>query len=254
MSTPAAAPSSAALLYLFADRVVERDTALSQKFEVPCTDAAVKQATLAAELFAIGFWSLQEQGKLTLSMGKRTLMGMGRQQITASIQPGVDVRPPPQGPQVVLDVAQLQASGGLLNMLGNLAQQVPEPAPLEPGQTPFTLEDSTLHLVEFNGGTAPVRDIIQSWFGSDEPNPSYKVIQRVGRELIELGYSTGTTGGSLMKTPTITIDCGRRASLEGPAIELLERWAGFRDAPDGLGTTLVDRCRAAISSMQESDE
>jgi hypothetical protein len=245
------------MLYLFADMVVEPDTPLSQKFVVPCSNATVKRSSLAGELFAIGFWNLQEQGKVALSMGKRTLMGIGRQQITASLQPGVDVRTPPPGPEMTIDLDQLKQGVGVAEFLQGLAQQVPMQSvarQLQPGETPFTLEDATLHQVELHGGTAPVRDIVKSWFGSDEHDPNGMVIDRVARELGELGFATGMEGGSLVTKPTITVDCGRRAVLEASAGELLERWRSFRDQPDGLGGVLVERCRAAISSMQESNE
>jgi hypothetical protein len=254
MSTPAPAPSAAAMVYLFAHQVVESG-GIAQKFPVPCTDTSVKQAALAGHLFAIGFWSLQNKGKLDLTMGKRTMLGVGRQQITASIPPGVEVRTPPAAPQMVVDLSQLQQAGGLAELVQGLAQHVPAPTggPLEPGETPFTLEDATLHQVQLNEGTAPIRDVVRSWFSAREADPDRTVIDRVARELNELGYATGMDEGSTWSNPRITVDCERRAALEMTATEVLERWRAFIEEPDGLGSTLLERCSAAISSAQSNE-
>ncbi|HVM12668.1 MAG TPA: hypothetical protein VM638_09380 [Actinomycetota bacterium] len=281
-----AQPSAASLLYLFADRSVEPDTLLSAGFAVPCTSSNVKRKDLAAQLFAISFWSLQDQGKVTLDLGGRTLAGIGRRQVTASLVPGTVVRKPPARPSPLAaaaasvqqmgplpDLSQYQHLPGMEGMAEKMQEaaeqlaklgismpgQVPsEPVtPQPPADTgpPFILEDAILWQLQEAGGSAPVRDVIRSWFGRDEHEPWDSVIARVARELLEFGFGdprTPAPGGSPFgaSSAPVSPDCERRAELEGAATELLDRWIAFLGTEDGLGETLLERCGAAISSRR----
>lgn len=248
MSQASPAPSAAALLYLFADRVIEPDTAMSKGFQVPCTQAKVKQALLAADVFAITFWHLAEQAKLDLAMGKRTLLGMGRPQITATLRPGVAI---PQVKTSSVDISQVAADlpQGLGQILENLGPQI---VSAQMGEALSFQDAVTLRLGSFQ--PMPVRDLIRDWFGSDVGDPQRYVLERVPPELTSLGFVTGVTGGGMFSTPQPVVDCAKRAELEPAAVDLLDRWRAFRDDESGLGPTLRDRCKAAISSRQESDD
>jgi hypothetical protein len=250
MASVPPAPSTAALLYLFADRVIEPDTAMSKAFEVPCTQARVKQVWLAADLFAITFWHLAEEGKLDLAMGKRTLLGAGRPQVTATLRPGVPI-PTPQTTQI--DPAQLASMGGLPagveKLLENLAPQIAS------AQIARALSFPELVISRLaSQQPTPVRDVIRDWFGSDVSDPHRYVVDHMAHELGELGLVTGTTGGGMFSTARPVVDCAKRTTYEAAAVDLLERWRAFRDGEQGLGPTLRDRCKAAIGSRTESSD
>ena len=73
---PEAAPSAAAMLYLFADLWAPPDKALTQGHKVPCKEVKVAKNALAAGLFASSFWNLHQNGFITLDVyeHKRMLM------------------------------------------------------------------------------------------------------------------------------------------------------------------------------------
>jgi hypothetical protein len=250
MSKRPPAPSAAALLYLFADRVIEPDTALSKAFEVPCTQARVQQTWLAADVFAITFWHLAEQGKLDLAVGKRTLLGVGRPQITATLRPGVPI---PQPKTTPLDPTQLGAMSGLPSGLGAMLEKLGPQMVSAQAAAAMSLQDAvTMRLGTMQ--PTPVRDLIRDWFGSDVSDPQRYVLDRVPPELTTLGFVVGATAGGMFSTPKPVVDCAKRAELEGTAQEMLDRWRAFRDNEQGLGPTLRDRCKAAIGSRHESDD
>lgn len=245
------APSAAALLYLFADRVIEPDTAMSKAFEVPCTQTKVKQTFLAADLFAITFWHLAEEGKIDLAMGKRTLLGAGKPQITAALRSGVAV-PQPQTTQ--LDPTQLSAMGGQLPAgLAEMLQQLgPQIAAAQTAKAMSFANAVVLRLASQE--PTPVRDVIRGWFGTDVGDPQRYVVDHMSQELADLGLVTGIEQGGVFSSPRPTIDCDKRAGLEGAAQDLLGRWVAFRVDEAGLGPTLRDRCKAAIGSRTESSD
>ena len=64
-------PSVSTLLYLFANRLVPRDTALTMGVEVPCAGVKVQRRPLAEIMFAAAFFSLRQQSLVQLSVGTR---------------------------------------------------------------------------------------------------------------------------------------------------------------------------------------
>ena len=244
------APSAAVLLYLFADRVIEPDTAMSKAFEVPCTQVRVKQTFLAADLFGISFWQLAEEGKIQLTIGKKTLLGMGKPQITATLQPGVSM-PQPQTTQ--LDPTQLAAMGGVPANVGKMLQQLGPQIAMAQTTRATTFQEAIITRLASMQPT-PVRDVIRDWFGSDVGDPQGYVVNHMGHELSELGLLSGVTQGGIFATAKPIIDCAKRSALEEAAGTLLTRWLAFRTDESGLGPTLRDRCKAAIGSRQEGDD
>ncbi|HVE75891.1 MAG TPA: hypothetical protein VND22_03880 [Actinomycetota bacterium] len=62
------------MLYLFADRFIPPDKALTVGIEVPCKNIKVQRKPLTAEMFAVAFHSLREAGVITMELTTKKVL------------------------------------------------------------------------------------------------------------------------------------------------------------------------------------
>ena len=100
---------------------------------------------------------------------------------------------------------------------------------------------------------------VRRWFGSDVSNPSKVVLGLAREELPAHGLARmgdagrGLISGMLRGSEELHFDAEAIRGTWTDFHRMHEAWRGFRDH-DPLGTVLVETCRKAIASREESSE
>jgi hypothetical protein len=89
---PDSEPTVPLIVYLFADRLIPKQSHLSDGTHVPCSGHVVETQALATLLFATGFWGLREAGLLAMEVAD---IGNGHRevrlkQLEESARPGLE--------------------------------------------------------------------------------------------------------------------------------------------------------------------
>lgn len=209
--------SAGTLLYLFADRMVP-EAGRFGGVEAPYYGTKVNAKQLAPLAFAVSIWRLRELGLVTLEKVAKKRLGMFRSE-------QVVVRP----------VGQPDLRSGYEDAV--LRQLHAEPA-----------------------RELTVWDVVFRWFGQDQKAPYHHALHLATAEMVEQGLARrvdaerGAVAGFLMgstRVEPLRDEIGRRwTDFE----QLQSGWDQFRATEPDLAETLLEGCRKAISSRQESSD
>ena len=205
-------PSVSTLLYLFADRIVPRDTAWTTGVEVPCAGVKVQRRPLAALMFAAAFFSLRQQGLVELSLGTRRALFVPNQAVNVTGVAGAE-RPALEG--AVL--AHLTA----------------------------TTEDHVYEIIRrwFRTSAAdPWHSVIEQ--GVQEAAAL--------EYLVSVDAHRGRVGAWLLGETKRTGACDRIAALAGDYEEFAAHWQRFCRSERELCRPLMSECERAIRSRWDS--
>jgi hypothetical protein len=182
--------------------------------EVPWSGVRVSVSDLSAVVFAVSFWSLRESGALHLRLTRRRAFGVFRQH-------GVAVT----------------SGSGTAPRAG--------------------YEDAVLEQVERGAGTA--YDVVRGWFGRDVCHPEGAVLGLAQQEMLRAGFAqevgAGEGPGGLLPARTRVEPLTDRIGAAHPRFDRVHAgWQRFCAEEAALSDALVETCRRAIRSRQESEE
>lgn len=204
--------SPSALMYLFGDRFAPKGNPLTQDVPVPCKEVKVQMKKLATTQFAAAFWSLREQGVVSLE----TFQKKGFLRTSTKVR----VRPLGSAQRPILEGAVLSALSG-------------------------TGED-TAHDVVYRWYES---DRLNPWQMALEVAVEEAVAQGyVERASVGLG---GAVMNMLSYGKNLTPRCDRIVSLEGEANALVSRWESFQTLEAELYAKLFDECGDAVVERLE---
>jgi hypothetical protein len=182
--------------------------------EVPWSGVRVSVSDLSAVVFAVSFWSLRECGALQLRLTRRRSFGLFRQH-------GVAVAPGPEtGPRTGYEDAVLQQVGR---------------------------------------GAGSAYDVVRGWFGRDVCHPEGAVLGLAQQEMLQAGYAQEvgageSTGGVLPGRTRVEPLTDRIGAAHTRFDRVHAGWQRFCDEEAALAGALVETCRRAIRSRQESED
>lgn len=116
-------------------------------------------------------------------------------------------------------------------------------------------EDAVLQEVERGAGTA--YDVVRGWFGRDVWHPEGAVLGLAQQEMVQVGYAQQVDAGDdgLLPGRTRVEPLTERIDAAHPRFERVHAgWQRFCAEEGALAGALVETCRRAIRSRQESEE
>jgi len=203
-------PQPATLLYLFADRVVQKDSILTGGTPVPCKENKVATNPLAFTQFAFAFWNLREQGVISLTVGPKKGLIFKRTPVLAR-----QVRAASSG----------WLEGEILRML----------AAMPP--------DSSVRDIIYNwfgSDSSWPHKIVVGYAAEEAAALGFGTRGEGGVKSAIKGMFTG-------KVDFIP-NCARIATVEPHAIQLFARWQQFLANEAALYQALIAECKSAIDS------
>jgi hypothetical protein len=139
---------------------------------------------------------------------------------------------------------------GLLRQHGVAVTAGPEAAPRA------GYEDAVLQQVERGAGTA--YDVVRGWFGRDVCHPEGAVLGLAQQEMLQVGYAQEVDAGQgagVLPGRTRVEPLTDRIGAASTRFERVHAgWERFCAEEAALAGTLVETCRRAIRSRQESEE
>lgn len=198
----------AALLYVFADELIERDAQGGRGERVPGTEVAVEQDALAAHVVAMTLWGLREFGLVRLRLERTRRFGVVRR-------------------TSVVASASAPLTGGVVEHL--LSRQI------QPGRD-ASVRDA-VHRALGRDSSTPARDVVRLAAGAalDE---GYLHAADVGRSAV---------GALVLGRTDLELAPAAVAAARGEWEAVLRAWRGFHRAEPELATELLRACRTAIT-------
>lgn len=206
-------PSPALLLYLYADRLMPKDKALTQGFEVPCRDTKVQMNPLAEHLLALSFWYLREQGLISLEIVRGKVLFVKTTKVVVR-RTGTGTRP--------------GLEGALLNHVG---------------QDSGTKISDVIYRWYGSDSSNPHWDVVNA--------VTQEAL--AGGYLRTVDVDRGAVGGFLLGKTKLEPVCESIVPLEGAFNDVASRWQNFQTTEAELQKELLDACRDGIKSRRESD-
>ncbi len=204
--------SPSALMYLFGDRFAPKGNPLTQDVPVPCKETKVQMKKLATVQLAAAFWSLREQGVVSLETFQkkgflRTSTKVRVHPLSAAQRPGLE--------------------GAMLSALSGSGED--------------TAHDVVYRWYESDG--------LNPWQIALEVAIEEAVAHGyVERASVGLG---GAVMNMLSYGKNLTPRCERIVSLEGEANALVSKWETFQAVEAELYAKLLDECGDAIAARLE---
>jgi hypothetical protein len=206
-------PQPSTLLYLFADRVVQKDSILTGGTPVPCKEIKVATNSLAVTQFAFAFWSLRDQGVIGLAIGpKKGLIFKKTPVLVRQLRPA--------------------GSGGLEGEILRMLSSMPPDA---------SVRDIIYQW--FGSDSSWPHKIVISWAAGEA------IALGLGTKG-EGGIKSAIKGMFSGKIDFVP-NCSQIAPLEPHANQLFARWQQFQANEAALYQTLIAECKSAIDSRVE---
>jgi hypothetical protein len=117
-------------------------------------------------------------------------------------------------------------------------------------------EDAVLQQVARGAGSA--YDVVRGWFGRDVCHPEGAVLALAQQEMLQVGYAhevgAESSGGVLPGRTRVEPLTDRIGAAHTRFDRVHAGWQRFCDEETALAGALVESCRRAIRSRQESEE
>lgn len=215
MSQPAdQAPSPALLLYLFADKLMPKDKALTQGFEVPCRGVKVQMNPLAEHLLAWSFWNLWERRLISLEIVRGKVLFVKTTKVTA----------------------RRTGTGATSGLEGALLNHVDSDSD--------TKIRDVIYRWYGTDSSNPHWDVVNA---VTQEALSAGCMRSVDTE-------RGAVTGFLLGKTKLEPVCENIAPLEGAFNDAASRWQNFQTTEVELQKELVDACRDGIKSRREASD
>lgn len=231
------------LLYLFADRVIEADRALTAGTEVPCSDAKVRRKDLVATVFAWALHGLAEQGRAEIEHRTRKRLKL----ITTT-----DVIVSPTATTAETASAPPAAEGG-----GTAS----DPDGGDPqGEAVASVEERLAAALAAAGEPVPAYRLVRDWYGEDVGDPYGHAISALREVAASRGFfdtvdlGRGRVAGLLLGNTTLEPRCADIAAAADRFAGAHAAWEAFAaDAPE-TASLLISRCGRAVASRREASD
>jgi hypothetical protein len=110
------------------------------------------------------------------------------------------------------------------------------------------------------GEAVSVTDAVKRWFGGLHADPDRRVLNGIGRELVELGYAEAEESrGKLLAKSMLTMDvfkprCERVPDARPAFDAFAAQWNDFRSSEPAFHDALVKECGKGISASKDNSD